>query len=427
MRGITLLLIFVSSIALAQTTNNKLGELDATSTAGAAVAVSPRNNKNIVAWAAGKLVYSNDAGVTWKDSQPTISDVGKGTPSVAVDSKGNFFVAYSNPSLTQVFCSSSSDDGKAWSVPVVISGLPGKEKYNVHIAAQPRKEGLIVTWTESDKYGAEGDDCKSNIMMSASGSGKKWSAPLQVNQDSGNCLDGDFTSRGSAACIAHDGKIFILWARQGFMYYDRSYDGNMWISSDLAIIAQPGGWNINVPGFGDIANTPVFAIDTSPSRIQGTLFMVYSDTKSGEEDADIWLTRSVSRGDNWTVPARINQDEPGREQFLPQVSIDPANGHVYILYYDRRNYTDNQTDVYLSWSVDGGNQFKEKKINDQPFTPALTNTGLMTGYLSISAQKGLVIPVWSAINNGKQEVWTAVLKEAELNKPEPTKPETTKP
>jgi hypothetical protein len=416
MRAIALLLFFVSPIASAQTANYKLGDLDATSTAGAAVAVSPKNNKNIVAWAAGRLMYSNDAGATWKEPQPTISDVGKSTPSIAVDSRGNFFIVYSNTSLTQILCSSSADDGKAWGVPVVISGVTGKEKYNLHIAAQPRKEGLVVTWTESDKYGAAGEDCKSNIMMSSSGSGKKWSLPLQVNQESGNCLDGDFTPRGSMACISQDGKTFILWARQGFMYYDRSYDGDMWISSDLAIIEQAGGWNIGVPGFGDIPNTPVFAIDTSPSRIQGTIFMVYSDIKSGDGDADIWLTRSVSRGDNWTVPARVNQDEPGREQFLPRISIDPANGHVYILYYDRRNYTDNQTDVYLSWSVDGGNQFKEKKLNDTPFTPAMSDNGLMTGYLSISAQKGLVVPVWTAINEGKQEVWTVVLKEVELNK-----------
>lgn len=99
----------------------------------------------------------------------------------------------------------------------------------------------------------------------------------------------------------------------------------------------------------------------------------------------------------------------------PRICIDPASGFVYILYYDRRNYTDNQTDVYLAWSTDGGNQFKEKKISEKPFTPALDSRTAMANYLGLSAQKGLIIPVWTAINGNKQEVWTAVIKEYELN------------
>jgi len=244
---------------------------------------------------------------------------------------------------------------------------------------------------------------------------------LQVNQTKGNCLDGDFTVRGSVPIIGHDGKIFILWSGRGATFYDRSYDGDMWLSTDLAIVEQVDGWNIEVAGFGTIANNAVLAVDNSPSRIRGTLFMAYSDTRSGVKDGDVWLMRSVNRGDNWTVAARINQDEPGREQFLPRMFIDPASGIVYLLYYDRRNYEDNQTDVYLAWSTDGGSQFKEKKINEKPFTPALDSKTAMANYLGLSAQKGLIIPVWTVINGDKQEVWTAIVKEYELN-PAPAAP-----
>lgn len=420
MRGIALLLIVVSSAALAQTQevvipNHKLADHDGTVAPGAAIAISPRNPRNIVAYAAGKVMYSNDGGMKW-DQSTLLSGAGNGTPSLTADPKGNFYLVYTNSSLSQVASVYSTDDGKTWSQPVVISELAGKDKFDARISAHPKKESLIVTWTQGDKYGSKEDSCKTDIMLSTSGGGKKWSKPVQINQNRGNCLDGDFTLRGSQPTIAFDGKTFISWAGQGSIMYDRSYDGDMWISTDLSIVEQVGGWRLDMPGFGLVANVPVMSIDNSPSRIHGTMFMVFSDPRSGDNDTDVWLMRSVNRGDNWTSVARVNQDGPGREQFLPRITIDPANGFVYILYYDRRNYTDNQTDVYLSWSTDGGNQFKEKKINEKPFTPDLNSQGNMTDYLGISAQKGVVVPVWTAINGSRQEVWTAIIKESELNK-----------
>jgi hypothetical protein len=415
MRGIALLLIFASSTVFAQVGNHKLGEVEAgAKTAGVAVAVSTRNNKNMVVYAAGKLLYSNDAGVTWTPSRSGVSDILN--PSIAVDSKGSFIIVYGTSAFSGIFSSFSSDDGKSWSEPVQIS-TSTRSDYNPHIAAHPKRESLIVTWTQSDKYHSAGDSCKSDIMMSTSGNGgRKWSKPLQMNQNSGTCADEDYTLRGAYPSVALDGKTFVLWGSQGAMFYDRSFDGEMWLSTDLAVAEQLGGWNIDIPGFGPVANTPVVAVDNSPSRIKGTLFMVYSDIKSGDHDTDIWLMRSVNRGDNWTEAARINKDEPGKEQFLPRISIDAANGSVYILYYDRRNYDDNQTDVYLSWSVDGGNQFNEKKINDKPITPAPGESGVLVDYLGLSVSKGLIIPVWTAFDGTKQEVWTSVLKEFELNK-----------
>jgi hypothetical protein len=413
MRGFALLLLFVSSIASAQISSQKLGDVVTPQGAGTSVAVSPKNNKNIVVYAAGKVIYSNDLGANWRDAPLTIPADIIETPVVSSDAKGNFFVIYS--SAGQLTCHHSTDDGKSWSEPVVIAPTPGKIQYNPGVGIHPKKEELMVTWTEVDALRSNAEDCKSNIRMSRSGStGKKWTAPVVVNQNAGNCVDEDFTLRGSTPMIAFDGKEFITWASQGAMFYDRSYDGEMWISTDLAIREQAGGWTQTIPGFGKVANTPSFGGDNSQSRMHGTLFLVYADLKAGEDDTDIWLTRSVSRGDNWTVGARINQDKPGRMQFLPKMVIDQSNGHIYIVFYDRRDYTDNQTDVYLAWSTDGGNQFKEKKLNEKPFVADLNSDNYGTTYIAIAAQKGVIVPAWTVINNGKQEIWTAVIEPSDL-------------
>ena len=136
--------------------------------------------------------------------------------------------------------------------------------------------------------------------------------------------------------------------------------------------------------------------------------------KNGSDDTDIWLIRSLNRGDLWAKPVKISKDDSRTHQFLPWITIDPTNGHVYIIYYDRRDYNDNQTDVYLSYSIDGGNNFKEMKISESPFTPDAGN--FFGDYTNISAQSGIITPIWTRMDNGKTSVWTAIIKDEELIK-----------
>ena len=51
------------------------------------------------------------------------------------------------------------------------------------------------------------------------------------------------------------------------------------------------------------------------------------------------------------------------------LSVDSTNGFLYCVFYDRRNYSDNQTDVFLAVSRDGGNTFSNHRISESPFTP----------------------------------------------------------
>jgi len=410
---IALFLLLIAFSVEAQIKTSKLGDVDGSAVAGVSVAISPKNNKNVVAYAGGKVYSSNDGGATWSASALQMPDGIKGTPNVICDSKGNFVLVYST--INQIVCHNSTDNGKSWGEAIPVTAAAGRDQYDPGVVAHPKKEELIVTWTQSGKIGSEADTCKSNIMMSTSGNGgKKWSKPIVVNQNAGNCLDEDFTVRGSSPMIGQDNKMFVVWAGHGSMFFDRSYNGTMWISTDLVANDQVGGWTLNVPGFGKMANPPSAAVDNSPSRTQGTLFLAYSDLKSGDNDGDIWLLRSVNRGDNWTSAARINQDKPGREQFLPHLAVDPANGIVYILFYDRRDHTDNQTDVYLAWSVDGGNQFKEMKITEKPFVADMNAGDYMSDYLDLSVHKGLIVPAWTVIQNGKQELWTAAIRQEDL-------------
>ncbi|MEJ0057543.1 MAG: sialidase family protein [Bacteroidota bacterium] len=274
---------------------------------------------------------------------------------------------------------------------------------------------MYTTWTQFDQYGSTDAACQSNIFFSIStNGGTKWSKSVQINQDPGDCSDDDDTAANSSPAVSYDGKLYAAWAKKGMIYMDRSYDGETWLSSDLAVTKQTGGWSLNIPGVGRSNGRPMLAVNVSPTRALGTLYLSYADQKNGENDTDVWFLRSVNRGDNWTSSLKIGKDESGRHQFSPAMCVDQATGYIYIVYYDRRAYDDLQTDVYLSYSIDGGNVFIDAKISEAPFTSSESKT--FGGNINVSAAGGVIAAAWTRIDNGKVSVMATVIKGDDLPK-----------
>ncbi|HYE76096.1 MAG TPA: sialidase family protein, partial [Blastocatellia bacterium] len=105
---------------------------------------------------------------------------------------------------------------------------------------------------------------------------------------------------------------------------------------------------------------------------------------------------------------------PGKHQYLPWMAVDQVTGYIYVVYYDRRSHDDNQTDVYLAYSVDSGNSFKEVKISETAFVP--TEEGFFGDYTNISAHNGTIVPIWARMDDGKTSVMSAVISHDELVK-----------
>lgn len=160
---------------------------------------------------------------------------------------------------------------------------------------------------------------------------------------------------------------------------------------------------------------PMLIIDnTKKSTLTGALYLAWADQLRGEKDTDIWFTRSMNFGDNWSQPARINNDVPGKHQYLPYMTLDSETGALYILYYDRRNYINETTDVYLAFSKDAGATFRNVKISEVPFIS--DSTVSIGNYIGISAHAGVITPVWTRTENGKSSVWTSIIRQDELDK-----------
>lgn len=419
---LALIFCFLSTSGWAQFTNIRLMEQkEGRSLPGEPTVIINHDEEGsiIAAMGADQVVYSTDGGKTWLESTVS-SPLGKGgSVGMIADAKGriyNFHRAEGEKpgeGYNHLLCQRSDDLGKSWNEGSLIGGGSGKKNDKLGIAVNARKQVLYAAWTQYDQYPSQEAGCQSHVMFSMAGNaGNKWDKPVAINQVAGSCLNDGTSPAGATPAISMEGRIFLAWSNNGVIFFDRSYDeGKTWLKNDLPIAKQEGGWALEIPGFGVTYNGPTLMIDNSASRYHGILYLAFADQRSGTEDTDIWFHRSTRQGDSWAPPLRVNSDEPGRHQFSPAMAVDQATGAIYILYYDRRNYNDHQTDVYLAWSLDGGSSFSEKKISETPFAPSPIP---FYDHTALSAHNGLIVPVWTRVDEGKISVWTALIMDAAL-------------
>ncbi|MGE0587469.1 MAG: sialidase family protein [Cyclobacteriaceae bacterium] len=431
-----LLLVLVQIQALAQFKNIKLAEEKEgdRSMVEPSITVNPKDPKNIVAaYSLDRIKFTKDGGQNWEEVTVTSPYGVYGDVVLESDPKGTiYFFHLSDPSgkgrsdeawLDRIVSHRSDDGGKTWDEGRSIGHNPPKDQDKPWAAIHPKKGNVVVTWTQFDKYGLQDPACQSNILFSTSSNGKKWSDAIQLSQNPGDCIDDDNTTEGAVPAISNDGKIFVVWSNAGTLYLDRSYDdGGMWLRNDIPIAKQEGGWNMKIPGLGRANGMPIIKVDNSTSKFHNALYVLWADQGNGEDDTDVWFMRSTNWGDNWSAPARVNKEETKSHQFLPWMTVDQTTGYIYVVYYDRRDYSDNQTDVYLAYSTDGGYNFTEVKISESAFVP--TEDHFFGDYTNISAHGGIIAPIWARMDNGKTSIWTAIIKESDLGikrEPTPTK------
>ncbi len=189
-------------------------------------------------------------------------------------------------------------------------------------------------------------------------------------------------------------------------------DGGKTFGKDVFVTDQPGGWAFDIPGISRCNGMPITACDISESQYRGNIYINWSDQRNGNNNTDIFFIKSVDGGNTWGDVIKVNNDNTERHQFFTWMSVDPLTGYIYIVFYDRRNTTLNETEVYIARSIDGGNTFENIKISKTPFNP---NPTIFFGdYINIAAFNGMIRPIWMRMDDDKLSVWTALISEENL-------------
>ncbi len=402
-----------ANVKIFETTNgNKLGPCEPS------IFINPKKPNQLVAGSVIDFVHrSMDGGKTWKTQQLKSTLGIWGDPVITADKNGTFYYFHlsdpegtnwsSSKILDQIVVQKSTDFGTTWSSGVGIGHNPPKQQDKQWASSNPITGELYVTWTEFDRYGSTNPKDMSRILFSSSkDSGATWSNPMAINQYNGDCIDKDNTVEG--AVPASDGKnLYVAWTFNNKIWFDYSTDnGKTWQEKDIIITSQQSGWDFTVPGIKRVNGMPVTGVDNSDSVHKGTIYVNWSDQVT-PEDTDIFISKSIDKGKTWSPPKRVNTDSTKTHQFLTWMSIDPATGYIYIVYYDRSAYDNRNTDVSLAVSKDGGTTFTSKIISEKPFDP--TGASFFGDYNCIHALNGYIRPIWTRYENKKLSIWTALI------------------
>jgi hypothetical protein len=372
------------------------------------VAVNPQNPQQVVAVFQDNAhaSYSQDAGGSWTLAQgvdPKNYRV-SGDVSVAFDNQGHAFICYiafdklgaynywgHGATRNGIFVRRSLDGGKTW------------EPQHVPVAEQPSKPGIpfedkpyIVADNSHGKYAGNlyvgwtrWSLTDSRIVLSRStDDGKTWSPPHEIDAHPGLARDDNGSAEGFSGTVDSEGKFYAVWSQGNDIMFTKSGNGGRRFSHARRILrAAPMMFAVDTleraNGF------PQIAVDPR----NGRLYVLWSDYRNG--DLDVFVSVSRNHGRCWSRPVRVNDDpiHNGVDQFFQWLAVDPTDGSVNVVFYDRRRDPLNRRQiVVLARSTDGGRTFKNYAWTDIAFDAE----GVFLGdYSGLAAYGGRVYGAWT--------------------------------
>jgi hypothetical protein len=269
-------------------------------------------------------------------------------------------------SSTRIVCVRSTDGGKTWSSPVVVT--PVRSQYQSPIPACASNGDLYVTFADLDTN-------KHEILIARStNGGVSFLAPVKI----ANYVD------------------------LGPLYPAHSINGHQTIKKLVQVNSFP-------------------SIDIDRSRAHAGRIYVTWTGMGADIRHHVFLSSSDNNGVSWSAPKAVEDDHSAHatDKFYPWVVIDPSNGDVAISYSDSRADSLNNllSDIYLSFSNDGGATFRAKRISaassDYLKSDLQNGDGLLFigDYNVLSVLRGVYRPAWCDMRSGyDQDIYTAFVR-----------------
>jgi hypothetical protein len=370
------------------------------------VCINPTNPEQIVVGANADNYYiSGDGGLTWQHGSLTSSYGVNCDPVVLADTSGNFYYFHLVPDLSRVVCQKMSGLSSTWSDGSFTAVYNNYDIDKEWATFDPVTNNLYTSWSRFNTWGSSGAQDSTNIFIAKStDGGLTWGEQKLISNIGGNATGGFGSVHGSYPATGPNGEVYVAWWSPAGLMFDKSTDeGETWLNTDINITGFPVTWIYTLPGIQTGVSFPVIACDRSNGPANGTIYVNWVDKRSGGNDANIWLSKSTDGGSTWSAPKRVNDDPAGRHQFFNFMTIDQVTGKIYIVFYDRRNYTDSKTDVYLAISDDGGETFANYRISDSPFVPF--SSVFFGHYIGVTAHNDHVFATWMRMDAGQLSLW----------------------
>jgi hypothetical protein len=349
--------------------NNILGDAANESS----ITVDPTNhNRMAIGWRQFNSVQSDfrqggwgfttDAGTTWTFPGVLEANVFRSDPVLKSDEAGNFFYL----SLLQSFCDNmygSLDFGQTWTrlQPDGDGGGGDKQWFTIDKTGGPGHGFQYQIWSTAAS-------CNFGQFSRSTDGGVTWmngisipSSPVWGTLDvdtNGNLFIGGGDFGSSFFCVrssnAQNGNVTPT--------FDQNVSVNLGGSVLFGATINPGG----------LAGQIFLAVDRSGTATNNNIYMLATVQQfSASNGSDIMFSRSTDGGQTFSAPQRITDDPVNQNKWhwFGTLAVAP-NGRIDSVWFDTRNAANNtDSQLFYSWSTDGGVTWAPNVAVSNPFTP----------------------------------------------------------
>ena len=189
--------------------------------------------------------------------------------------------------------------------------------------------------------------------------------------------------------------------------FDRSTAVNL--GGDI-VFAEP----INPEG---LVGQVFLAVDRSGTSTNDNVYMLASVQPFGFTDgSDVMFVRSTDGGTTFSAPRRVNDDPVNHAKWhwFGTLSVAPS-GRIDVVWYDTRNSPNNVTSqLFYSYSIDGGNTWSPNVAVSNPFNPFIgyPNQSKIGDYITIVSDDAGANVAYAATFNGEEDIYYVRIRPA---------------
>jgi len=361
------------------------------------------------------FAYSHDGGRSWTFPGVLEDGVFRSDPVLESDAAGRvYYNSLADPGdaiLTDFF--TSDDAGASWSEPLASFG--GDKAWFTIDRARAAASGYIYeVWSPEENLW---DD---RVVTRSRDGGTSFEYPFAITP---------VPSWGSMA-IGPEGELYVVGNASldlQRIVLQRSFDAFdpavatptfEWFRVPLGGLQLSGGGSNATPNPLGIIGQIWIAVDFSKGPRRGTLYVVASVDPPGPDPCDVHFVRSSDRGETWSTPLRIHDDDDDLWQWFATMSAAP-DGRIDVVWIENLRRNDTAFgELKFSQSFDGGESWSEPVAVTPGFNSHLgwPRQQKMGDYFHMRSDLLGADLVYAATFNGEQDVYYMRLGDRDCNR-----------
>ena len=352
------------------------------------------------------FAYTTNGGTRWTAPGVLENNVFRSDPVLNSDTAGRFFYL----SLVQNFFDDlwrSITGGQSWTRVGPADG-GDKQWFTIDNTNSSGRGFQYQSWsTDGNNFGGR------QFTRSTDG-GLTWLDPINIpNSPAWGTLDVD--SAGNLFIGGVNLTTNRIWcvrssnAKNGAVVptFDRSTPVNL--GGDI-VFGEP----INPEG---LVGQVFVAVDRSGTSTNNNVYMLASVQPSGfTNGSDVMFARSTNGGITFSAPRRINNDAVNHAKWhwFGTLSVAPS-GRIDVVWYDTRNSPNNViSQLFYSFSIDGGNTWSPNVAVSNPFNPFIgyPNQSKIGDYITVVSDDDSAHVAYAATFNGEEDIYYVRIRPA---------------